>query len=790
MSAADLVFAFCLLLGGGLLLFTLIVDDIFGGLLSALHFGFDVAGVSPTPILLGFVAMFGVGGLFGLHSLNAGVGIATGVATVAGLLGASVAFGAFKVLKQAESTDTFSLEEMVGSTGRVLVGIPASRFGTVLISFAGSSHNMTATADSEIPAGKVVEGRGRRRRQPRRRPQSGSSRELGGFALSSRGPLVTTIKEHVPMPSFVTTTPFLAVTGVIILVLILAFVASRYKVAGANEAIIVAGSRGAKVRDERGKVVSTPGDKGVKVVVGGGTIVMPLLNRVGRLKLTARQINVQLSDAVTSQGIKVQVQGVATFKIGRDVESLRNAAERFLDAKPEQVDSIVKNVLEGSLRSIVGTLTIEELIRDRQKLLQQVQDAAKGDLATSGLQIDAFTIQSFSDESNYIELLGQQSVSTVTRDARMVKATTDQEAAVREAESQQIKINAGRDVALREAETKTQVAAAQARADQAGPLAQAEAQQEVVRKQTELAQLEADRKEKELLSSTVKPAAAEAQAVIARAEGDKRARIASAEADAETTRLEGGAEAQIVLTKGEAEAKALAMRADAYKQFNEAAIIQTVLAALPDIVRAAAEPMGHIDSLTVMSADGASDIVKNATRAMIESTTAIKGLTGLDVPNLIGGALGRGFGERLRTGDGERGSDVGSAADRISEIAGEGLAALKVQRAEAAARAEALAKEAEAKAAAEVEKAAEEAAKAKAVAGSLKAAGAADEAPRVRPTSRLARPGPGPLSLNRSPLRRSRACLRARATWRMGKVARRPASPGAQHSALRRPDAQ
>jgi flotillin len=543
------------------------------------------------------------------------------------------------------------------------------------------------------------------------------------------------MKEHVRMPSFVTSTPFLAVTGVVILILLIAFVASRYKVASANEALIVAGSRGAKVRDEKGQVMSSPGDRGVKVVVGGGTFIRPLLDRVGKLKLTARQINVQLADAVTSQGIKVQVQGVATFKIGRDVESLRNAAERFLDAKPEQVDSIVKNVLEGSLRSIVGTLTIEELIRDRQKLLQQVQDAAKGDLATSGLQIDAFTIQSFSDESNYIELLGQQSVSTVTRDARMVKATTDQEAAVREAESQQVKINAGRDVALREAETKTQVAAAQARADQAGPLAQAEAQQEVVRKQTELAQLEADRKEKELLSSTVKPAAAEAQAVIAKAEGDKRAKIASAEADAETTRLEGGAEAQIVLTKGEAEAKALAMRADAYKQFNEAAIIQTVLAALPEIVRAAAEPMGHIDSLTVMSADGASDIVKNATRAMIESTTAIKGLTGLDVPSLIGGAMGRGFGERLRTGDGEGGSASGSAADRISEIAGEGLSTLKAARAEAAAKAaeaaetaKTAAHEAEAKVAVEKQKAEDEAAKAQSIAGALKTAGAAKAA--------------------------------------------------------------
>jgi flotillin len=542
------------------------------------------------------------------------------------------------------------------------------------------------------------------------------------------------------MPDFATTSPFLVVTGVVILVLILAFVASRYKVAGANEAIIVAGSRGAKVHDERGQQVSHPGDKGVKVVVGGGTIVMPLLNRVGRLKLTARQINVQLSDAVTSQGIKVQVQGVATFKIGRDVESLRNAAERFLDAKPEQVDSIVKNVLEGSLRSIVGTLTIEELIRDRQKLLQQVQDAAKGDLATSGLQIDAFTIQSFSDESNYIELLGQQSVATVTRDARMAKATTDQEAAVREAEAQQIKINAARDVSLREAETKTQVAAAQARADQAGPLAQAEATQEVVRKQTELAQLEADRKEKELLSTTVKPAAADAQAQIARAEGEKRARIASAEADAETTRLEGGAEAQIVLTKGEAEAKALAMRADAYKQFNEAAIIQTVLAALPDIVRAAAEPMGHINSLTVLSSDGASDIVKNATRAMVESTTAIKGLTGLDVPSLVGGALGRGFGDRLRTGDGGENGGGESAMSRINELAHEGLSTMPARAEQSVAHVEEKVAPTVEEAAAEVKKAAaaadkvanqtkQAAAKAATVAAALGTAGAAKVAP-------------------------------------------------------------
>jgi len=155
-SAADLVFGVCLLVGGSLLLLTLIVDDIFGGLLGAIHLGFDVGGVSPTPLLLGFISMFGVGGLFGLHSLGAGAGVATLTGVVAGALGSAVVFGAFRVLRQAESSDSFSLEDMVGSTGRVSVGIPASKFGTVLISFAGSSHNLTATADEAIPVGKQV----------------------------------------------------------------------------------------------------------------------------------------------------------------------------------------------------------------------------------------------------------------------------------------------------------------------------------------------------------------------------------------------------------------------------------------------------------------------------------------------------------------------------------------------------------------------------------------------------------------------------------------------------------
>ena len=490
---------------------------------------------------------------------------------------------------------------------------------------------------------------------------------------------------------------FVIFLAIVIIVLLIAYLSSRYKVAGANEALIRSGR-------------ATPlggGEAGLKVVRGQGIVVLPLFHKIGKLKLTARQINVNLADAVSRQGIKVAVQGVATFKIGADDESIRNAAERFLDAQEEQVDSIVKNVLEGSLRSIVGTLTIEELNLDRQKFQQAVQDAAKGDLATSGLQIDSFTIQAIRDESGYMDLIGQQETARRERDARMAKAGADQEAAVREAEANQVKINAERDVSVRRAETEMQVAAAEARAAQAGPLAQAEAQQEVTRKQTELAQLEADRKQKELIASTIRPAEADAEAQIRRAEGEKGARIAQAQAEAERvklagqaeaaititkgeanarvilvnaqsesekTKLEGNAEAGVVFTKGEAEAKALELRAQAYRQFNEAAVIQTVLSMLPEIVRAAAEPMANIKDLTVLSTDGASELVRNGTRTVAEASAVVKGVTGIDIPALIGSAMGgrqgggsdEGGGEGGPTGGGGGGGQGGGGTSRGS----------------------------------------------------------------------------------------------------------------------------
>ena len=484
-----------------------------------------------------------------------------------------------------------------------------------------------------------------------------------------------------------------------IIVLLFAYATSRVKVAAANEALV-----------RTGGVWGAPAQ--LKVVRAGRVIVLPLVHKLGRLHLSARQINISLPDAVTKQGIKVAVQGVATVKIGGDEESIRNSAERFLD-REDLLDSIVKNVLEGSLRSIVGTLTVEELNYDRQKFQQEVQSAAKADLATSGLTIDNFTIQAIRDEVGYMDLIGQQETARRERDARMAKAQADQEAAVREAEAQQIKLNAQRDVALRQAEIEALTASAEAKAAQAGPLAQAESQQEVVRKQTELAQLEAGRKEQELIASTVRPAEAEAAAQVRRAEGDKQSRIAAAQADAERvklagqaeaavqvtkgeaqarvtavnaeaiakqTSLEGNAEAGVVFTKGEAEAKALGLRADAYRQFNEAAIISTVLSMLPEIVRAAAEPMANISSLTVLSSDGASDVVKNATRTVTEASATVKGLTGIDIPELLNNALGGDSAtpadkpprSRRPSGRGTPGGATGSGGDASRDSGGSG----------------------------------------------------------------------------------------------------------------------
>jgi len=452
----------------------------------------------------------------------------------------------------------------------------------------------------------------------------------------------------------------LVLAALAVLVLLALFAAQRYRVAGANQALVISGARGSKVRDEKGDLV-TIHDQGVKVVVGAGTFAWPLINKVGRLQLTARQVEIGLAHenaAVTKQGVGVLITGQAMFKIAREPERLRAAAERFIGEPDSQIETMVKKVLEGSLRSIAGTLTIEELITDRDRFQQAVSEAARGDLEASGIHIDALTITSIRDTKGYIEQLGEKNLASVQRDARIAKASASQEAAVKENEAQRVIIQAERDREIARAEAHKVTAKAQAEADQSGPLAQATATKDVIKEQTELAELDAVRREKELLGTTVKPAEAERRAAIVKAEGARQAAILAAEAHAQqlqltgeaegaanvargraaaqVTEISGAAEGAAILARGQAEARSKELLAEAYRKFDEAAILLQTLPLVPPIVREAAAPLGNIDNLTVIDPAGASKLTDTVVRTAAEGSAIAKSLLGVDLAELMG----------------------------------------------------------------------------------------------------------------------------------------------------------
>ena len=449
---------------------------------------------------------------------------------------------------------------------------------------------------------------------------------------------------------------------IVIVVLLVIYIARRYQVAGPNEALIIAGARGSKVRQATG-AVAVSDDQGIRVVVGAGAVILPIVNRAFRLSLQTYRSPIQLDDGVPAQGIRVRVNATAVFKIGRLPDQIRAAAERFI-GQENQIEPTVQQVLVGSMRGIVGKLTIDDLVTNRDELVRQVVGEAKNELSPLGIELDVLNIQDITDEGfsgqeSYILQLGLKNYQTARQEAQVAQARAEMEI-----------IAARREQALKAAEAKAVTDAAEQRAAQAGPLAQAEAAQEVTRRQTELAELAAIRREKELLASTVKVAAADAAAVVERAQGDRSAKIAAAEAEGQRVRIEGTAAADAISARGEAEAEVLALRAEAYQSFNAAAIVAAILERLPDVVRAAAEPIGNIANLTVVSTDGASEIVRTSASTVTQATGILQGLTGVDLREKVNDALGGSgvvekagdLAERLRKRREERAARTAAAA--------------------------------------------------------------------------------------------------------------------------------
>ena len=448
-----------------------------------------------------------------------------------------------------------------------------------------------------------------------------------------------------------TQVPIVVAGLIVVAVALIAFAASRYKVAKPNEALIIAGSR-----RSRG---------GTRVVVGGGAIIYPLVNVAKRVSLEIQSITVGLSGAVTTQGVPVAVEGIVNVKIADDEDSIRQAAQRFLDSQA-RIPEIVRNVMEGSLRTIIGQLTVSELIRDREVFAARVQEVANGDLQGTGLAIDVFTIQSISDTEQYIENLGRKAAAEVRRDAEIAEAEAEREARQQQALAKQLIFEAEKATSLKEQSVLQEVAGAQARAEQAKPLADAQARREVVLQETEVAELVAQRRDKELDAEIRRTADAERYAAEQSAEASRYTVKAQAEAardrrlleaEAERANLEavaagnafeerelGKARAEAALSVGEAEAKAMAKKADAYKQYEEAATLELLVSRLPDVARAIAEPIGNVKDITIIDTEGANKLTRVTANTVRQIDAVLESFTGASLSSLVGRYLRDGNG--------------------------------------------------------------------------------------------------------------------------------------------------
>jgi uncharacterized membrane protein YqiK len=399
-----------------------------------------------------------------------------------------------------------------------------------------------------------------------------------------------------------------------------------FKVAEPNEALIISGARAHQGADQEQTGL------GFKIVVGKGAFYIPGFQTVRRLSLDIHEAELDL-DCVTTQGIQVGIKAVVIYKIADDFQSIANAARRFLDQE-EQMDVKVHNVFAGHLRSIVGTMTIEDMIRNRDVLTKATRESSAIEMQRLGLTIDSLQIQEIDDTSGYIENLAAPESARVAKEARIAQAAADREATEREQEAEALKVAARSQSQIKQAQANADAQRAQSEAEQAGPLAAATAKQQVVVQETKVAQLESERTEQQLQVEVRKPADAEAyktrtiaeaqrDATISQAEAKAREVELSANADAKRVKLEaeanatrvkqtgeaegaatrarGIAEGEAVKAKGLAEAESIKARAAALAQNQDAVIGQQIAEQLPQIVAEAAKAFGNIGQLTVLN---------------------------------------------------------------------------------------------------------------------------------------------------------------------------------------------
>ncbi|MFG3407518.1 flotillin family protein [Streptomyces sp. NPDC048142] len=444
----------------------------------------------------------------------------------------------------------------------------------------------------------------------------------------------------------------IAVIGIVVLLVLLGLVViTRYKVAGPSEAFIITGRRGKKSTDPVTGQTSID-NSGQKVVVGGGVFVVPFVQQKFTLDLSSRHIPITVRGAVTLRGVKSNLEGVAIVKVGGSEDAIRAAAQRFL----QQQDGIVgftQEVLSGALRAIVGRMSVEDIIRDRAAFAGQVAEEAEASLSGQGLILDAFQIQDITTEGSYLEDLGRPEAARAKQEADIAEA-------IAKRASEQARLKAAEEIAiaertyyLKQAEIKAETEAAAAKANAAGPLAEAARQQEVLQEQEKVAERQAALTDRELDTKVRKPADAARYQAEQEAEARRVAQVKEAEADAERSRLtgqgeklhrsaladavriEGEAEAAAIAARGSAEAEAMQKKADAFAQYGDAAVLQMLVEVLPSVVAKASEPLSAIDKMTVISTDGASQLARTVTDNVAQGMELLTSTTGVDMTSLL-----------------------------------------------------------------------------------------------------------------------------------------------------------
>ncbi len=468
-----------------------------------------------------------------------------------------------------------------------------------------------------------------------------------------------------------------AILAVAFVTLAIAWVfAGRYIKVGPNEVLVISGRR-RLVKDPVTKEITV---RNFRVVKGGGTFVVPVLERIDMLSLELMTIEVVTPKVYTLRGVAVTVDGVSQIKVRGDDVSIGTAAEQFLSKSTIEIKRVALQTLEGHLRAILGTMTVEEVYSDRDTFAQRVQEVAASDMANMGLQIISFTIRDIRDEEDYLDSLGKARTAEVKRDAAIGEANAQRDARIQAAralqEAREAELEAETRVA--EADKNYQVQKAQydalvnrqrAEAELAFTLQQnitnqkvkaEEVQIEVVEKEKriELQTKEIVRREKELEATVRKPAEAKQFEIetLARAKrmqleteaegqsaatrnlgaGEAEANRSRGLAEAEVNKARGLAEAEVIEAQGRAEAEAKRQKADAWKDYTQAAIIELLLSRLPEMAAAVAAPLAKTDRIVVIGGGdgqttGANKLTGDITRTIAQMPEIIEALTGIDL---------------------------------------------------------------------------------------------------------------------------------------------------------------